>query len=407
MNPVAAKWSARAHLDAGTLGYTGDEFNPRCFAAGALEPGPAPHMQKNYYQILRIKNDATAEQIGQAYYRACDRVTQSGVKDPETLALLNEAYESLIDPNSRATYDQSLLEPPPPPPRLRAAPPPQADFSMEADENQETNHSGTNKRWIGIAIAIGVALLTVLIGFMSMGKPRAPTASMAAKDVTGTSTIPVSSEPLASGQPPVPASSQGTTSTAPRTGDQVFADVANSIVRIVVMDESHNTLAGGSGVVTARATVITNCHVALKGPILEVRAGKDGFPATVTLADETYDLCQLNVAGGFNAPSVDIGNMQYVRTGQKVFAVGAPQGLDLTISEGIVSSLRETGLGRIIQTTAPISPGSSGGGLFNISGQLIGITTFQLRTGQNLNFAVPADWITEMVTRGGPGPSLQ
>lgn len=173
------------------------------------------------------------------------------------------------------------------------------------------------------------------------------------------------------------------------------------------MDESHNTLGGGSGVVTARATVITNCHVALKGPILEVRTGKDGFPATVTLADETYDLCQLNVAGGFSAPAVDIGNMQYVRTGQKVFAVGAPQGLELTISEGIVSSLRETSLGKIIQTTAPISPGSSGGGLFNISGQLIGITTFQLRTGQNLNFAVPADWIAEMVTRGGPGPSLQ
>jgi S1-C subfamily serine protease len=195
--------------------------------------------------------------------------------------------------------------------------------------------------------------------------------------------------------------------TAPRTGDQVFAEVSRSIVRIVVMDESQMPIGGGSGVVTARATVITNCHVALKGPIVEVRVDKDSFPATIALADETYDLCQLNVAGGFSAPAVEIGNMQYVRTGQKVFAVGAPQGLDLTISEGIVSSIRETSLGKILQTTAAISPGSSGGGLFNISGQLIGITTFQHRTGQNLNFAVPADWIADMSPRGGSGPSLQ
>jgi S1-C subfamily serine protease len=175
----------------------------------------------------------------------------------------------------------------------------------------------------------------------------------------------------------------------------------------VVLDESNNPIGGGSGVVTGRATVITNCHVALKGPVVEVRTGKDSFPATVALADETYDLCQLTVSGGFSAPAVEIGNMQYVRTGQKVFAVGAPQGLDLTISEGIVSSLRETSLGKILQTTAPISPGSSGGGLFNISGQLIGITTFQHRSGQNLNFAVPADWIADMAPRGGSGPGLQ
>ena len=99
--------------------------------------------------------------------------------------------------------------------------------------------------------------------------------------------------------------------------------------------------------------------------------------------------------------------MKYVRPGQTVFAIGSPQGLDLSISEGIVSSVRESRLGPLIQTTAAISPGSSGGGLFNVSGQLIGITTFQSKTGQNLNFAVPADWIADMQTRGGPGPSLE
>ncbi len=367
-------------------------------------------MQKNYYQILKIKNDATAEQIADAYHRACDRVARSGIEDPDTMALLKDAFDTLADARSRADYDAVLSEPPAPPPRLRTSAEPPAEFSMDSidlDTGNDRAEASARRRRVGIAIAVGAACLTVFLGLMFGGKSKAPApVSAFAPVVENTSSIPVSAEPLPSGAAPAPVQ-QNTALTGPRTGDQVFAEVSNSIVRIVVFDESQNPIGGGSGVVTGRGTVITNCHVALKGPVLEVRAGKDNFPATVSLADETYDLCQLNVAGGFSAPAVDVGNMQYVRTGQKVFAVGAPQGLELTISEGIVSSLRETSLGKILQTTAPISPGSSGGGLFNISGQLIGITTFQLRSGQNLNFAVPADWIADMTPRGGPGPSLQ
>jgi hypothetical protein len=91
--------------------------------------------------------------------------------------------------------------------------------------------------------------------------------------------------------------------------------------------------------------------------------------------------------------------VKQLRIGQRVYAIGAPQGLELTISEGIVSSLREVPGGSVIQTTAPISPGSSGGGLFDLSGRLVGIMTFQHRYGQNLNFALPADWIAGMQTR--------
>ena len=363
-------------------------------------------MKKNYYQILQIKNDASDAEIEQAYQRACDRLTQSGVDDPDTKALLTDAYYTLSDATNRATYDQSLNEPAPPPSRLRSvAMPPPMDFPD--DEPREATSSAPRSRLVGIGIAIAAMVVTIFVGFMLMGKSPAPDApSAATRSAVNTSSIPVSSERLSSSQPP-PAPAEKPVNTGPRTGDQVFSDVSNSIVRIVVMDDAHTPIGGGSGVVTARGTVITNCHVALKGPIVEVRAGKDSFPAHVALADETYDLCQLTVSGGFSAPTVEIGGMQYVRTGQKVFAIGAPQGLELTISEGIVSSLRETKLGTILQTTAPISPGSSGGGLFNISGQLIGITTFQLRSGQNLNFAVPADWIAEMSPRGPPGPSLQ
>lgn len=102
-----------------------------------------------------------------------------------------------------------------------------------------------------------------------------------------------------------------------------------------------------------------------------------------------------------SAPAVTVGSVADLRTGQKVYAIGAPQGLELSLSDGLVSSLRDIPGGTVIQTTAPISPGSSGGGLFDASGRLVGIMTFQHRYGQNLNFAVPADWIAEMRARDG------
>ncbi len=81
-----------------------------------------------------------------------------------------------------------------------------------------------------------------------------------------------------------------------------------------------------------------------------------------------------------------------VKVGEHVYTIGSPKGLELTLAEGLVSSKRAIeGGSRFIQTSAPISPGSSGGGLFDAQGNLIGITTFMLRDSQNLNFAIAAE----------------
>jgi hypothetical protein len=77
--------------------------------------------------------------------------------------------------------------------------------------------------------------------------------------------------------------------------------------------------------------------------------------------------------------------------GERVLAIGSPLGLEGTLSEGVVSQLRELDGMPLIQTTAQISPGSSGGGLFLYTGDLAGITTMSLKGGQSLNFAVPVD----------------
>lgn len=92
--------------------------------------------------------------------------------------------------------------------------------------------------------------------------------------------------------------------------------------------------------------------------------------------------------------------------GQRVYTLGAPLGLELTFSEGMISSLRKADGGLLIQTTTPISPGSSGGGLFDENGVLIGITTFQTTKGQNLNFAVPAEWISSVSERHAKSSQL-
>jgi len=122
------------------------------------------------------------------------------------------------------------------------------------------------------------------------------------------------------------------------------------------------------------------------------------YLATLQYSDWDRDVCTLTVSG-INAPAVVKGSTSRLKVGARVYAIGAPQGLELTLSEGIISSLREVDGGQYLQISAPISPGSSGGGLFDEEGQLIGLPTFYVAEGQQLNFAVPVEWITELPER--------
>jgi S1-C subfamily serine protease len=98
-----------------------------------------------------------------------------------------------------------------------------------------------------------------------------------------------------------------------------------------------------------------------------------------------------------------VADSKQITVGQNVFAVGNPKGLELTMSAGLVSSLRRNTAGQLvlIQTSAAISGGSSGGGLFDAQGNLVGLTTLGSVTGdaQNLNFAIPAEWVRGLPAR--------
>jgi len=146
----------------------------------------------------------------------------------------------------------------------------------------------------------------------------------------------------------------------------------------------------GSAVAISDRELVTNCHVLDSNlrAILE-RDGRKQH-ATLTSANPKADRCILTS----EAPLpkwVRVRPYADIKVGEQAFSIGAPKGLELTIAEGIVSAKRVIDGERMLQTSAPISSGSSGGGLFDAQGQLLGVTTWMRKDAQNLNFAIAAE----------------
>jgi tetratricopeptide (TPR) repeat protein len=174
---------------------------------------------------------------------------------------------------------------------------------------------------------------------------------------------------------------------------KLFSCLSPSVMVVESLDAKGSVIAFGSGVVIGSDHVITNRHVIEEGVSFRVEHGGKGWPAKLIRVDPDHDLAELSVPElPDTAQPVVKRDSSTLAVGEKVYAIGAPEGLELTISEGLVSGLRDLDKDRIIQTSAAISPGSSGGGLFDAQGRLVGITTFYLKEGQSLNFALPAEW---------------
>jgi len=173
-----------------------------------------------------------------------------------------------------------------------------------------------------------------------------------------------------------------------------IAKAANGvIVLIITSDKGGHPVAQGTGfLVSKNGHIVTNYHV-IRGANSAIVKLPDGayFDVDGVLAfDKARDLAVIK-AHGQNFRVVTLGNSDRVQVGEEIVAIGSPFSLESTVSSGIVSGLRtikEEG-GKFLQVTAPISPGSSGGPLFNMAGEVVGITTLYLKDGENLNFAIP------------------
>jgi S1-C subfamily serine protease len=166
--------------------------------------------------------------------------------------------------------------------------------------------------------------------------------------------------------------------------EDVF-DKASGAVYVVKADRRL-----GSAVAISDNELLTNCHVTGNLAEVKIARAKDEMPAKVISRNADADRCVLRTDTKL-AKWVTVRPYDDIRVGERAITIGTPQGLELSAAEGIVSSKRLYNQTRVVQTSAPISQGSSGGGLFDARGHLLGITTFYFRGGQNLNFAVAAE----------------
>ncbi len=162
------------------------------------------------------------------------------------------------------------------------------------------------------------------------------------------------------------------------------------MVQVVVQDAEGRRAGSGTGFLVSKngliATnyhVIENAHSAFIILADETRLAVSGVAAR----DEKADIAILSVPYKVVSEPIELSTIE-APIGSKVYAIGNPLGLSNSLSDGIVSGYRESEGIRVIQTTAPISPGSSGGPLLSADGRVIGVTTFVFKGGQNLNFAV-------------------
>jgi hypothetical protein len=188
----------------------------------------------------------------------------------------------------------------------------------------------------------------------------------------------------------------------------VVRRVAPSVVLVTVLDAGGQPIALGSGFAVSDSTFVTNRHVVAGGARATVKGVGDSAVRTaigIVAVDSVHDLVLLQVRGLRPVP-LRIAPSRTVEVGQRVIAIGNPRGLEGTVSEGIVSGIRSAGRDTLLQITAPISPGSSGGPVVDDRGEVIGVAVGAIVDGQNLNFAVPSDYVARLVASSGALRSL-
>jgi S1-C subfamily serine protease len=180
-----------------------------------------------------------------------------------------------------------------------------------------------------------------------------------------------------------------------------------SVVMIVMEDANRQPNAIGSGFFVAEGVVASNFHVVegAAGGFVKIIGDKTKYDIEgIVGLDEFHDLVLLQVKAASAAP-LALGDSKKLAIGEEVFAVGNPQGLEGTFSQGIISSIRELEGGSLVQITAPISPGSSGGPVMNGKAEVVGVTVATYKGGQNLNFAIPAQYLKDLLAKkGSPKP---
>ncbi|MDE0400684.1 MAG: trypsin-like peptidase domain-containing protein [Candidatus Poribacteria bacterium] len=185
-----------------------------------------------------------------------------------------------------------------------------------------------------------------------------------------------------------------------QTAQEIAQNALNSTVYLE-MQKADGTISQGSGFFILPNYIATNHHVvegATKAYVKLVGKQTAYSVESIAATDAYYDLAILKLSG-ITAPTLSLANSDTVQTGETVYVVGNPKGLEGTFSSGIVSAVRAGGNDKLIQIDASISPGSSGGAVLNSKGKVIGVVTWSHRdsNAQNLNFVVPSNYLKTLL----------
>jgi hypothetical protein len=180
------------------------------------------------------------------------------------------------------------------------------------------------------------------------------------------------------------------------------AEIAARATPSIVAIRTPNGL--GTGFVVRRdGWIVTNLHVVAGSDRVLVHLPSDKtFPVVEVInASAPLDLVVLRIDAK-ELPALALGDSEAVRPGDPIVAIGHPLGLEDSVSNGLLSGVRKVDGMVLLQVSAPIAPGSSGGPLFNEQGEVIGVATAILVGGQNLNLGLPAKYVRELVEHPDP-----
>ena len=195
----------------------------------------------------------------------------------------------------------------------------------------------------------------------------------------------------------------------PQTPQQIAKKSLESTVLLITEDADGEAHGLGSGFFIGSGRIATNFHVVEDRPKgyakLIGRDTKYNIEGIIAI-DEKQDLVILQVPA-LGIPPLPLGNSDTIEIAETVYVAGNPKGLVGTFSDGIISSIRGGDTSKWIQMTAPISSGSSGGPMLNTKGEVIGISVLTVRNGQNLNFAIPINYLKSLLDEMKLTKSLQ
>jgi serine protease Do len=185
---------------------------------------------------------------------------------------------------------------------------------------------------------------------------------------------------------------------------ELFRRLSQSVYTVTVRGQAAQPESQGSAVAISTRELITNCHVVAHGRAVTLLNGNSILRAYMIAADVATDRCWLRADAELQ-PVPGIRDYDTLMVGETVYTIGSPKGLVNTLGHGILSGLRTAeDKTQYVQVTAPVSPGSSGGGLFDDRGNLIGVVTFTIRDAQNLNFAISVSQFWKAATVASAQP---